>query len=154
MDSYNVPHETLASIDQQFASTQDPYALYDRLRADDPVFSIKALRGCVITRYDDVADVAPDHERFSNIGRIQMFTDSLPGHGPRAHRTANQPFFPGDSARSPLPTPISAPPCSKSSPRLACRACSCEFKSCPSNLLIGPAAAGECRSSAISPIRW
>ncbi|MCZ6860330.1 MAG: cytochrome P450 [Alphaproteobacteria bacterium] len=54
----------------------DPYPLFARLRADDPVHWSAALKGWVLTRYDDVKTCMTD-KRFS-ADRISPFRDALP----------------------------------------------------------------------------
>ena len=76
-----VTREALDALDQQLTSEQafaDPYPLYDRLRAADPVHLSEVLNGWVLTGYTDVSHVLRDHERFSNVGRISLFTEQLP----------------------------------------------------------------------------
>ncbi len=54
----------------------DPFAAYARLRREDPVHWSAALKGWVLTRYDDVRAVLADVERFSS-DRITPFADHL-----------------------------------------------------------------------------
>ena len=54
----------------------DPYPLFARLRAEDPVHWSPALKGWVLTRYDDVKSCMTD-KRFS-ADRISPFRDALP----------------------------------------------------------------------------
>ena len=44
----------------------DPYAHYARLRKEAPVYWAEASRMFVVARYDDVAAILKDIDRFSN----------------------------------------------------------------------------------------
>jgi cytochrome P450 len=56
---------------------RDPFALYARLRAEDPVHWSPRLKAWVLTRYDDVRAVLLDREMSSD--RLRPFFASLPG---------------------------------------------------------------------------
>ena len=49
---------------------QDPYPIYDRLRAEAPVAWSEALGAWVVTRYEDVQATLHDPRRFSSHGRL------------------------------------------------------------------------------------
>lgn len=55
----------------------DPYPIYDRLRAEDPVHWSSALNGWILTRYDEVALGLRDFQRFVVSGRIHRFLSQL-----------------------------------------------------------------------------
>ncbi len=46
--------------------TQDPYPVYDKLRARDPVHRSRLMNAWVFTRYADVDAILRDHRHFSN----------------------------------------------------------------------------------------
>ena len=48
------------------ALRSDPYAVYARLRAEDPVHWNEMMQAWLLTRYDDVLAVLRDHVRFSS----------------------------------------------------------------------------------------
>ena len=56
---------------------RDPFPLYRRLRAQDPVHWSPRLKAWVLTRYDDVKAVCLDREMSSD--RLRPFFASLPG---------------------------------------------------------------------------
>jgi cytochrome P450 len=59
------------SLDQELARPRlvdDPYPVYARLRAQDPVHWCQPWRQWVLTRYDDVEKVTRDPRRFSSEG--------------------------------------------------------------------------------------
>ena len=76
-----VPHEDNQTLDQLLVSPEmfgNPYPIYHRLRAEDPVHWSDAWGCWVLTRYEDVTAVLRDYDRFTNVGRIAMFLDQLP----------------------------------------------------------------------------
>ncbi|MCY3819529.1 MAG: cytochrome P450 [Gammaproteobacteria bacterium] len=56
---------------------QNPYAVYAALRRRSPVHRSAILGSWVLTRYEDVAAAAKDHERFSNNPRWRGATTSV-----------------------------------------------------------------------------
>jgi pimeloyl-[acyl-carrier protein] synthase len=71
-------------LDEQLVSPafyQDPYPIYDRLRAEAPVAWSEALGAWVLTRYEHVQATLQDPGRFSSQGRLsaalERFPDSL-----------------------------------------------------------------------------
>lgn len=52
----------------------DPYALYAKLHADQPVFYDDALGYWVVSRYDDIKAALKDHEHFSSRNSTDPFT--------------------------------------------------------------------------------
>lgn len=56
----------------------DPYPTYSLLRERTPVAWSERWGGWVLTRYDDVAMVLRDAQRFSSAGRIKYILDKLP----------------------------------------------------------------------------
>ena len=76
-----MPHEDNQTLDQLLVSPEifgNPYPIYHRLRAEDPVHWSDAWGCWVLTRYEDVTAVLRDYDRFTNVGRIAMFLDQLP----------------------------------------------------------------------------
>ena len=67
------------------ATLADPYALFSRMRDEDPCHWSPRLRSWVLTRYDDVRAVCLDKERLSS-DRLRPYFASLPG--PEAERIA------------------------------------------------------------------
>jgi hypothetical protein len=68
-------------IDEQLVQAsfvQNPYPLYARMRDDARVFFSEQFQAVVLTRYEDIAGVLRDHERFSNAGRFARLLDQLP----------------------------------------------------------------------------
>lgn len=59
------------------ATLADPYALFSRLRDEDPCHWSPRLKSWVLTRYDDVKAVTQDGKLSSN--RLQPFFASMPG---------------------------------------------------------------------------
>jgi cytochrome P450 len=59
------------------ATLADPYALFTRMRDDDPCHWSPRLKCWIITRYDDVKAVTQDGKLSSN--RLQPFFASMPG---------------------------------------------------------------------------
>jgi cytochrome P450 len=64
----------------------DPYPLFARMRAEDPVHWSPRLKGWVLTRYDDIKGVLLASDRMSS-DRLRPFFASVPGH--EAGRIAN-----------------------------------------------------------------
>ena len=56
---------------------RDPFPVYRRLRAEDPVHWSPRLKSWVLTRYDDVRQVLLDREVSSD--RLRPFFATLPG---------------------------------------------------------------------------
>jgi cytochrome P450 len=67
------------------ATLADPYALFSRMRDEDPCHWSPRLRSWVLTRYDDVRAVCLDKDRLSS-DRLRPYFASLPG--PEAERIA------------------------------------------------------------------
>jgi cytochrome P450 len=66
------------------AFVADPYPVYDRLRAEAPVYRSEAVGAWLLTRYDDVAATLKDPRRFSSRGRFSAVLDRLePDQRPR-----------------------------------------------------------------------
>ena len=68
------------------AFQRDPYPDYSRLRADAPVCQVRLPDGrdaWLVTRYDDVAAVLQDHQRFSNRAMLSQVS-VLPALSPGA----------------------------------------------------------------------
>lgn len=64
------------------ATLADPYALFARMRDEDPCHWSPRLKSWVLTRYDDVKAVCVDKERMSS-NRLQPFFASLPSEEAR-----------------------------------------------------------------------
>ncbi|MFD2421895.1 cytochrome P450 [Amycolatopsis pigmentata] len=47
---------------------ENPYPLYDWLRAEAPVYRIPGTTDFLVTRFEDVTAIAKDHETFSSVG--------------------------------------------------------------------------------------
>jgi cytochrome P450 len=56
----------------------DPYPLFQRLRAEAPVWWSEKLGGWVLTRYDDVVNALRDVKSFSSAGRVTHLLRQLP----------------------------------------------------------------------------
>jgi len=70
-----------ASFDTRLLSpeyVESPYATYDLLRAEYPVYWSAAWSAWLVTRYDDVQTILRDHRRFSNQGRYTLYLSQLP----------------------------------------------------------------------------
>jgi cytochrome P450 len=68
-------------LDEQLLSPafyQDPYPIYDRLRAEAPVAWSETLGAWVLTRYDDVLATLHDPRRFSSQGRLSAALERFP----------------------------------------------------------------------------
>ena len=74
----------LDQIDDLLATGEyhdDPYPIWETLRAADPVHWCEPWDAWLVTRYGDVETVLTDYERFSNVGRLPKSLESLPeGH--------------------------------------------------------------------------
>jgi cytochrome P450 len=68
------------------ATLADPYAVFSRMRDEDPCHWSPRLRSWVLTRYDDVRAVLLDQDRLSS-DRLRPYFASLPG--PEAERIAS-----------------------------------------------------------------
>jgi cytochrome P450 len=68
------------------ATLADPYAVFSRMRDEDPCHWSPRLRSWVLTRYDDVRAVCLDKDRLSS-DRLRPYFASLPG--PEAERIAS-----------------------------------------------------------------
>lgn len=77
---------------------EDPYPQYDWLRDEAPVHQIPGTLDFLVTRFDDVLQVAKDHETFSSVGSRTLYnpftetgdgkeTQSLIEADPPDHRT-------------------------------------------------------------------
>ena len=67
----------LARIDDP-AFYNDPFEIYRRIRAEDPVLEYEPLKTWVLGKYQDVCVAARDPETFSNSGGI-FLTDAVQG---------------------------------------------------------------------------
>lgn len=67
----------LAKIDDP-AFYNDPYGVYARLRAEDPVLLYPSINTWVLTKYDDIRSAARQPEIYSNTGGI-FLTDAIAG---------------------------------------------------------------------------
>ena len=67
----------LAKIDDP-AFYNDPYEVYRRIRAEDPVLRYESLKTWILGKYDDICATARDPETFSNSGGI-FLTDAVQG---------------------------------------------------------------------------
>ena len=82
-----MPYALRPALDEQLVSPafyQNPYPLYEALRAEAPVAYSQALGGWVLTRYDDVLASLQDPRHFSSQGRMLAALERLPA-GSRAH---------------------------------------------------------------------
>lgn len=69
------------ALDEQLVTSafyNNPYPLYDELRAEAPVVYSEALGGWLLSRYDDVQATLNDPRRFSSQGRMLAALDRLP----------------------------------------------------------------------------
>lgn len=66
--------------------TDNPYATYDLLRLEAPVFWSEVWEAWILTRYEDVRNILRDHRRCSNAGRFPILLRRVPGspEGPAA----------------------------------------------------------------------
>ena len=64
------------------ATLADPYPLFARMRAEDPVHWSPRLKSWVLTRYDDIKQVCLDPTRMSS-DRLRPFFASMPGEEAR-----------------------------------------------------------------------
>ncbi len=60
------------------AYVESPYATYDLLRAEHPVYWSAAWSAWLVTRYDDAQTILRDHRHFSNQGRYTLYLSQLP----------------------------------------------------------------------------
>ena len=60
------------------ATLADPFALFARMRDEDPCHWSPRLKSWVLTRYDDVKYVCTEKDRFSS-DRLRPYFESLPG---------------------------------------------------------------------------
>ena len=68
---------TIAKIDDPLFYN-DPYPIYARMRAEDPVLLYPSLNTWVLTKYDDIRSAARQPEIYSNSGGI-FLTDAIEG---------------------------------------------------------------------------
>ena len=77
-----MPGPNSVQLDQQLLSPAffaDPYAVYHRLRAEDPVHWCEPWNCWIISRYDDVtAGLRQDGRRFSVVGQFGSYLNALP----------------------------------------------------------------------------
>lgn len=69
------------NIDDRLLSAEyieSPYATYDLLRSQSPVYWSARWSASLVTRYDDVLDILQDHRHFSNQGRYANYIGQLP----------------------------------------------------------------------------
>ena len=72
---------TAFDIDAQLLSpayVASPYATYDLLRAEAPVYWSAKWSAWLVTRYDDAIQILLDYRRFSNVGRYTQYLSQLP----------------------------------------------------------------------------
>jgi cytochrome P450 family 130 len=83
---------------------RDPYPVYEVLRDEHPVFHDTARDTYVLTRFDDVAEAARDHERFSSHDEHPDVFDRMTRMDPPRHdqwrRLTSDRFRPRSVARS------------------------------------------------------
>jgi cytochrome P450 len=68
-------------IDEHLLSPEyvdSPYATYDLLRSQAPVYWSTRWSAWLVTRYDDVLGILQDHRHFSNQGRSTSYIGQLP----------------------------------------------------------------------------
>jgi cytochrome P450 len=70
------------------ATRDDPYPLYRRLRAEDPVHWSAGLRMWVVTRYDDVDSILHQPARYS-VDRFRKIDDRFLSSRPDMRDVAN-----------------------------------------------------------------
>ncbi len=71
----------MVNVDEYLLSpeyVESPYAIYDVLRSEHPVFWSEKWSAWLVTRYDDVKAILSDFRRFSNKGRYQLYLAQLP----------------------------------------------------------------------------
>ena len=77
-----MPGPNSVQIDEQLISPAffaDPYAVFQRLRAEDPVHWCEPWNCWIISRYDDVtAGLRQDGRRFSVVGQFGSYLNALP----------------------------------------------------------------------------
>lgn len=69
------------NFDHRFLTQEyvaSPYGLYDDLRSASPVYWSERFEAWILTRYEDVATVIRDTDRFSNAERIPALLRQLP----------------------------------------------------------------------------
>lgn len=76
MSTVSAPTLDGALTDPQFVD--NPYPVYARLRAEEPVYWSDAWQQWVVTRYEDVQAVTKDPERFSSEGWEASYLSGLP----------------------------------------------------------------------------
>lgn len=59
---------------------ESPYAFYDILRDEQPIYWSRKWNAWVLTRYDDALAVLQDFKSFSNMGRYGKYLSTLPSH--------------------------------------------------------------------------
>jgi cytochrome P450 len=72
--------ESIATIDDLLLSPayiESPYAVYDELRCNFPVYWCERWNAWLLTRYSDVQAMLLDFKRFSNRGRYAEFLSAL-----------------------------------------------------------------------------
>jgi cytochrome P450 len=74
------PYHSVSTAFRPLSSEQcdDPYSMYARARQEDPVFFSPELQMWVVTRYDDVAHILKDAQRFSSTGMFQSMLQYAP----------------------------------------------------------------------------
>src|SRR3954466_15570411 len=68
------------ALDEALASDaffHDPYPTYARLREHDPVHWVEQTQSWLLTRYDDVARLFPQHRLLSNYGFQRHYFERL-----------------------------------------------------------------------------
>jgi pimeloyl-[acyl-carrier protein] synthase len=69
------------SIDQEslpYGYFENPFPVYQRMREESPVFWSDNWGCWILTRYPDVQDAVKNYKRYSSVGRVSGFLESLP----------------------------------------------------------------------------
>ena len=74
------PHASVSAAFMPLSSEQcdDPYPMFARARKEAPVFFSPDLQMWVVSRYDDVASILKDAQRFSSAGMFQSMLEYAP----------------------------------------------------------------------------
>src|SRR5262245_35053673 len=102
LEPLTVPDLLLAG---PMAPVANPYPIYSRARRDAPVVAIFSGSAYFVSRYDDVAEVLRDHERFSNRSNMErgigiVIGRTLIGMDGREHLTHRALITPSLAPRS------------------------------------------------------
>src|SRR5580658_9929510 len=70
-------HDSIGVTFDPFHGDQllNPYPVYERARAEEPVFYSEKLKMWYVTRYDDIVAITKDPVRFSSSGAIDVPVD-------------------------------------------------------------------------------